>query len=145
MHSQKNTFIKEIALRLQNIRQHFGHSLKISISAYSKNEKGINFPGFNSLYLLAQNYGISMDWLLFNKGMMDYKKNETSRKELEKTVDLLKAETAKSNEEKVPGITPEIKELLAWPEVIELLNSMKTEPKLYYKVMLFFQEYKKNP
>lgn len=151
MHSQKNTFIREISLRLRNIRQHFGHSrqkmadaLKISVGAYNKNENGINFPGFNSLYILSKDYGISMDWLLFNKGMMDYKKNEIHLNELENKIDLLKTETAKSNEEKVPGITPEIKELLGWPEVIELLTFMKTEPKLYYKIMLFFQEYKKD-
>jgi transcriptional regulator with XRE-family HTH domain len=150
MNSQKNRFIREIALKLQGIRQHFGYSrqemadaLKISIGAYNKNENGINFPCFNSLYLLSQNHGISMDWLLFNKGTMDYKKNETHLKELENKVELLKTETEKSKDEKVPGITPEIKELLAWPDVLELLNFMKAEPKLYYKVMLFFQEYKK--
>ena len=77
MYSQKKTLIRDIALRLRNIRQHLGHSkqemadaLKISIGAYNKNENGINSPGFNSLYLLSHNYGISMDWLLFNKGMM---------------------------------------------------------------------------
>jgi transcriptional regulator with XRE-family HTH domain len=108
----------------------------MSVGAYSKNENGLNLPGFNTLYRLSDHYGISMDWLFFNKGSMDFKKNEARLKELENTVTLLKGETAKAGEEKASL-------MLDTPEVKELLVSMKQEPVLYHKIMLYFQEYKK--
>jgi transcriptional regulator with XRE-family HTH domain len=137
----KKTILKEISLRFQGIRKHLGcsrkelaDSLKISIGAYNKNESGLNLPGLNSLYRLSEHYGISMDWLFFNKGSMDFKKNEARLKELENTVALLKGEAAKTVEEKASV-------MLDTPEVKELLTAMKQEPVLYHKIMLFFQEY----
>ncbi|HLP47503.1 MAG TPA: helix-turn-helix domain-containing protein [Candidatus Kapabacteria bacterium] len=139
----KKTTLKEISLRFRDIRKYFGCSrkdmadgLKISIGAYNKNENGLNLPGFNSLYRLSEHYGISMDWLFFNKGMMDFKKNEARLKELENTVALLKGEAVKAEAEKAAV-------MLETPEVKELLLSMKQEPVLYHKIMLYFQEYKK--
>ncbi|UCH95726.1 MAG: helix-turn-helix transcriptional regulator [Candidatus Aminicenantes bacterium] len=39
---------------------------------YSKNERGINFPGLDTLQRLSRDFDISMDWLIFNKGPMHY-------------------------------------------------------------------------
>jgi len=143
MQSIKKTILKEMALRFRNIRKHLGCSrkeladgLKISVGAYNKNENGLNFPCFNSLYRLSEQYSISMDWLLFNKGSMEFKKNEERLKELENTVELLKGKAAKAEEEKTAV-------MLDAPEVNELLVSMKREPVLYHEIMLYFQKYKK--
>ncbi|MDQ1354159.1 MAG: Helix-turn-helix protein [Acidobacteriota bacterium] len=132
-----------MSLRFREIRKHLGCSrkelaqgLNISIDAYYKNENGFNLPGFTALYRLSEHYGISMDWLFFNKGSMDLKKSEARLKELENTVTLLKGEAAKAGEENASL-------MLDTPEVKELLVCMKQEPVLYHKIMLFFQEYKK--
>lgn len=107
MEQIKKTILKEMALRFLSIRKHFGYSrkefaqgLNVSIGAYGKNENALNLPGLNSLYRLSEHYGISMDWLFFNKGSMDFKKNEARLKELENTVALLKREAAKTGDEK---------------------------------------------
>ncbi len=143
MQPTKKTILKEMSLRFREIRKHLGCSrkelalgLNISIDAYYKNENGFNLPGFMTLYRLSEHYGISMDWLFFNKGSMDFKKNEARLKELENTVVLLKGEAAKAEEEKAAV-------MLEKPEVKELLVCMKQEPVLYHKIMLYFQEYKK--
>lgn len=143
METIRKTILKGISSRLLEIRKHLGISrkelaegMKISIGAYNKNEIGVTLPRFNALYHLSEHYGISMDWLLFNKGEMELKKTEARLKELENTVTPLKEEAAKAGEEKTAV-------MLDKPEVKELLLYMKQEPVLYHEMMLHYQKYKK--
>jgi transcriptional regulator with XRE-family HTH domain len=143
METIRKTILKGISSRLLEIRKHLGiprkqlaEGMKISIGAYNKHEIGVTLPRFNALYNLSEHYGISMDWLLFNKGEMEFKKTEARLKELEKTVTLLKEDAAKAGEEKTAV-------MLDKPEVKELLVYMKQEPVLYHEIMLHYQKYKK--
>jgi transcriptional regulator with XRE-family HTH domain len=143
METIRKTILKGISSRFREIREQLGCSrkqladgMKISIGAYNKNEIGVTLPRFNALYHLSEHYGISMDWLLFNKGMMELKKNEAHLKELENTAALLKEEAAKAGDEKTAV-------MLDKPEVKELLVYMKQEPVLYHEIMLHYQKYKK--
>ena len=42
-------------------------------SSYTKYENGDTFPGEQALKVLAENFDISLDWLICNKGPMFYK------------------------------------------------------------------------
>jgi transcriptional regulator with XRE-family HTH domain len=74
--------------------------LHITPGAYSKNERGLNFPGLDTLRCLTRDFDISMDWLIFEKSPMYNKEKEQREKELEQTVEMLK-QTGRLNGSKV--------------------------------------------
>jgi len=132
--------------------------LGISRGAYNKNERGINFPCIDTQRRLSEDFDISMDWLLFNKGAMFYKEKDVREREreLEQAVEELKRqleEERKKHEAEYKRLEAECKRhekaaqdkaagLEIKPEVRELLDTMERVPMLFYEIMLHFQKFK---
>jgi len=127
-YSGQNT--QGIGGRLRTVRKHLNYTrqqmarvLGVHQSGYYKNEAGETYPRPETLLKLQRDYGISMDWLLSNKGPMFYKEKA---REKEKTSGL---------EERVP-------------EVRELVDHMDRDPQLKHEILAFFFKYrnkKKSP
>jgi transcriptional regulator with XRE-family HTH domain len=121
--------LKEIGRRLRGLRKQFNYSLEEmagkmgrSKSGYFKNENGITLPGLATMYRLQEDFDISMDWLLFNKGPVHY---------LEKQPE--KVEEDEKKTEDLENISADVRELLAYMERDRLLA---------HEVLVFFYKYK---
>lgn len=75
---QSKKIKQPVDLRLKALREHAGYSiskmavrLHITPSAYSKNERGLSFPGPDTPGCLARDFDISMDWLHFQEYKLD--------------------------------------------------------------------------
>ncbi len=140
MQNKKKVLAKEIGARLRKLRQEAGYSREqmaarfgISVNGYGKNEAGLNMPGLKSLHYLSESRGISMDWLLFNKGTVRHNEKNPREKELELEVEELKRKQAK-----LDGVSA----LALNPEVAKMLEHMERSPVLYHQILLHFQEFK---
>jgi transcriptional regulator with XRE-family HTH domain len=129
-----------VGLRLKTVREQAGCSmpemavrLHITPGAYSKNERGLNFPGLDTLQYLARDFDISMDWLIFEKETV-----QTLEQNLEGVQGQLEEERKK--QEKAAQAMANAIEMN--PEVKELLDNLERDPIFYHKLMLNFQEYK---
>jgi len=74
--------LQDIALRLKKIRETLGFSavdMTKRIGTYRTNyykyESAASFPHFTVLARLGNNLGVSLDWLILDKGPMFYKEN----------------------------------------------------------------------
>jgi transcriptional regulator with XRE-family HTH domain len=160
---QSKKIKQAVGLRLKAIREQVGCTMRemavrlhITSGAYSKNERGLNFPGLDTLKCLARDFDISMDWLIFEKGPMYNKEKEQREKELEQTVETLK-QTVQTLEQNLEGLKGQLEEerkkqekaaqarataIEMNPEVKELLDNLERDPIFYHKLMLNFQEHK---
>ena len=127
---QEKNEIHNIGANLKKLRGDLDYSaaemasqLGIGRTAYYKNENGDTFPGYPSLRCLSEDYGISMDWLIFNKGPMYYIDKD--------------AETEEGYEENDPVV-----EMKKKPEMMELVEHMSRIPLLYYEVLHLFQKFR---
>ena len=125
----RGRLLQEVGKRLRTIRQQLKHSpsdmarrLGLSYSGYFKNESGITFPKVTTLHVLQEDFDISMDWFIFNKGPMHYKERQQELEEKETKTSRL--------EETVP-------------EVRDLLDHMEEDVLFRHKVLVYFYEYKK--
>jgi len=163
MFARNNKLIKAIALRLEQARKQARLSprdmaahMEITPGAYFKNEHGINFPGLETLRRLARDFDISMDWLLFNKEPMYYKKKREREIQLEQQVKELEQKVEELNQvvKKSDRAAEELKHQLdeernkqekaieTMPEVRELLDYMEQDAVFYHRLMLNFQEFR---
>ncbi|NIM16550.1 MAG: helix-turn-helix domain-containing protein [Candidatus Aminicenantes bacterium] len=165
MDSRKKEILKAVAIRLKKVREQLGYSpkemafrLKITPGAYNKNEKGTNFPWLDTQRRLLEDFDISMDWFLFNKGTMFFKEKDVREreKELEQAVEELKRQLEEEHkeheadrkklEEECKKLEKAVQENEASieknPEVRELLDHMERVPMLYHEIMLHFQKFK---
>ena len=127
----RGRLLQEVGERLRTIREQLKHSpadmarrLGLSYSGYFKNESGITFPKVTTLHVLQDDFGISMDWLIFNKGPMHYKDRQQELRPEEKGTKTSRLE------DRVP-------------EVQELLDHMEEDVLFRHKVLVYFYEYKK--
>lgn len=118
-----------IGERLRMVRRHLNYTRKematvlgVQPSGYYKNEAGETYPGRGTFFRLQRDYGISMDWLLSNKGPMFYKQKPQEK-------------------EKEPALEDRV------PEVRELLDHMDGDPQLKHEILAYFFKYrgKKKP
>ena len=119
----KRKLRKEIGARLGQLRETLEMSgnkmasmIAIDRSALLRNEVGQYFPEYSTLVKLSSVFGVSLDWLLVNKGPMYYN---------EKIVEL----GDKSNK------------IVIREEYRDLLNNMEKYPVLRYEVLLQFQKF----
>jgi transcriptional regulator with XRE-family HTH domain len=141
--------------RLETLRRQFSctpiemaRKLGLSRSGYFKNETGNNFPSLKTLNILANEFDISMDWFIFNKGPTHYK-TKLREGELEIEQERLKKEALELQKEK-EDLEKKKEELSRFtalaevtPDINELLEHMAGDSQLRYKVLLNFYEYKK--
>jgi transcriptional regulator with XRE-family HTH domain len=155
---KEKRLLQEAGVKLKKLREQLNYSPKemgarlgVTRTAYWKNENGRAFPGYQSLKRLSDDYDISMDWFIFNKGPKYYKEKEREKEleELKKELEMEKMKNAEleaegetgadenetSAEEKAAGMEMN-------PEVKELLAHMERIPVLYHEVMLHFHKFK---
>lgn len=148
----RKKIIQQVAVKLRKIRRQAGLDKKemasrlgITPGAYHKNEYGDTLPSLSSMKYLVDNYNISMDWLLFNKGPMHYEEKSKKEMELEQEVERLTAELdqeCKKREEELKKYQEKTAFLKTKPEMQDLLEYIEKVPIFYHKLMIFFQEYK---
>ncbi|MCP5102815.1 MAG: helix-turn-helix transcriptional regulator [bacterium] len=116
-------------LRLREVREQLRFSpvemaarMGIKAGSYYKNENGETFPGLRTLARLQKDFDISMDWLIFNKGPMNFKEKQLEKK----------------GETKTPGIEKNTQEMK------ELFNQMEQDPRLRHEVLAYFYKYQEN-
>jgi transcriptional regulator with XRE-family HTH domain len=111
--------------RLRKIREHFGYThaemaaiFGISESGYKKKENGISDPSISSLSSIDAELGISIDWLLFDRGPM-----------FSKDLDNKASEKKQGND-------------LFLRELEDMVYLMERVPLLRHSVMGYFQRFK---
>jgi transcriptional regulator with XRE-family HTH domain len=74
---RKKEHEKKIAPKLKQIRQANNYSitgmanrLRVHRISYARNEDSQSIPGFSTLYKLGNEFNISLDWLILDKGSM---------------------------------------------------------------------------
>jgi transcriptional regulator with XRE-family HTH domain len=120
----KKTLLKEIGNKLENIcnslrssHSEMSDQLGIGKSTYTRNETGETAPNPLALNKLGNNFDVSLDWLICNKGPMYYKE-----KKAEKQTEL-------------PGKTLQ-------DDLNELLEHMEHIPLLRYEILVLFYKFK---
>jgi len=110
--------------RLKKIRKKLDYSLPqmagalgLSYEGYYKNESNNASPGAATLHRLLQNFDISMDWLLFEKGPMLFKDKP-------QPFETLLGNATQS------------------PELVELLTAMEQNPQLKHEILAYFYKFK---
>lgn len=133
MRKSRGNLMQGAAQRLRALRKQLNYSpgemaarMGIQITGYYKNESGENVPAFPALYKLQKEFGISMDWLLFNSGPMYLQEKQTER--------------ALEREKKEEKGAREFEELML--EVRELVEHMGQDPVLRHEILLYFHKYK---
>lgn len=130
----RDRLVYEIGRRLRKLREQLKFSpnqmaakLGLSSSGYFKNEHGRRFPGLDTLNLLQQDWDISMDWFIFNKGPVLYKEKQPEPK--------TPAEPGKTE---TKSLTPDD----VGADVYELLEYMRQDRLLKHEVLVYFYKYK---
>ncbi|UCH95097.1 MAG: helix-turn-helix transcriptional regulator [Candidatus Aminicenantes bacterium] len=131
MEMNRRKILQGIGSKLKKLRKQLNYSrpkmaacFGVSMTGYGKNERGDTLPKLGTLIRLAEDFDISLDWLIMNKGTMYYKE-----KEPEKLIEKETKEKTASLEDVMPGVR-------------ELLDSMAQDPLLLHEVMVYFYKYK---
>lgn len=134
--------------RIKKVRQMLGYSkkqmagyLELSLSAYYKNEASEAFPRIETLYRLAKDHDISLDWFMLGKGTM-LCKDKPGLEEMENKIEELKKELAMKRKQDKEDTGEKAIEIKVKPEVRELVQHMQRIPWLYHEVLAFFHEFK---
>jgi transcriptional regulator with XRE-family HTH domain len=104
MKQSKN--LNEIGSRLRTLRlqkklpvKQMAARLGIGPNGYRKYERSLYFPPLHIQVLLSEQFGVSLDWLILNKGPMYMNEIETALRENQQR---------KQNEQQIPVKTGEI-------------------------------------
>lgn len=135
----RKTLLKDIGYKLRQIREPLKYSqremagyMDAYTSSYSRHEKGETFPSIPSLYMLAANLDISLDWLICGKGTILYKEKEQA---IERSNEV-QAKTAETAEIKTASSALQ-------EDINELLDYMERIPQIRYEVLVLFFKLKK--
>lgn len=137
----RKNLLKDFSYKLRKFRQSLNYSHR-KMAAYFSTEKtnytryetGKIFPGFMGLYNVANRLGISLDWLICDRGAMFYKQEEEkddSQLPVEENVIKEKTEVEPEPAVKVPE-----------GEIKELLDYMEQIPLLHHEIMVWFFKFK---
>jgi len=124
--------------------------LGVTGSGYNKNENGTTFPAFESLFRLAMEDQISMDWFIFSKGPMKYNDKERAaeieelKKQMGAEIEELKKQLAlKTESEKaIQADSKKADRSDLKPEIKDLIEHMEAIPLLYYEILSHLQRFK---
>ena len=114
--------VKGISIRLKEARKHAGYSgpqmanaLNLDRSSYYRNELGKNAPGLISMVNIAYKLGVSLDWLVLDRGEMIY------------------TDHSESDEHQSPEMNENVKEM------VETMNKI---PMLHHELLMVFHKFK---
>ncbi|MCP4146114.1 MAG: helix-turn-helix transcriptional regulator [bacterium] len=139
---EKAVLQKELSRKLRSVRQKLGLSQQ-RISAYfettrdsvTKREQGLLMPPAYWLYVLSDQFDISLDWLVSNKGPMFYKeklvevKGEDSPQEVTKD-----SPPSIQVHETITGTVRE--------ELKEMIKDLEQVPVLRYELLAHYHKFK---
>lgn len=144
-----------LRMQMDLSRKEMANRLGLSWPAYYKNETGETFPRSGTIKKLEKEFDISMDWLIFGKGPMYYKKETQRVLEMEKELERLKEKTEQLETESghlkkeladEKALAKELADKSAGldlqPEVRELVEHMERISLLYHEVMVHFHRFK---
>jgi transcriptional regulator with XRE-family HTH domain len=121
-----------VSSKLIQLRQSLHYSTKkmagyfnVSAITYHRYEQSKMLPGFTALYSAAEKLGISLDWLVCNKGPIYYK-------EIEKKIQV--EEKKETPQDFLTGASQE--------EIKDLLEHMNRIPLLRHEVLVYFYKFK---
>jgi transcriptional regulator with XRE-family HTH domain len=153
MKQSKN--LNEIASRLRTLRlqkklpvKQMAAQLGISPNGYRKYERSIYLPPLHLQVILAEQFGISLDWLILNKGPMYIDEIETAvrenqqrkQHEPQKPVEIQEIEESTNRE---PVVPPDAM-IVTSPEIKELLRFMEDNPVFKFQLLSQFYRYKQD-
>lgn len=135
----RKDLLKDIGYKLKKARQTLKHSsghmissLQVAPSSYYRNENGKTSPDIMSLRILGRVFGISLDWLVCDKGPMFYKEKKTGEKE--KQEEILEGAAEKGPQRDPLDTLPD--------EIRELVIHMEQIPLLRYEILASFHKFK---
>lgn len=157
MEFNKRKIFTDAGERLVQFRKKFAYNrtqmathLGLRRNAYYKNETGLSLPGLGTLYRLAMEHHLSMDWFFFGKGPMYYDEKEkdkeivelkTQLEQMQKKILELEQENKLAcegeDQKEKKAVQVEIK-----PEIKELIENMEEVPLLYYEILTHYQRFK---
>ncbi len=117
--------IIELRRSLNYSTKKMGDCLWASQTSYRRYEQGKILPGYPGLYAIAENLGISLDWLVCGKGPVYYKEKEKNDRAEEKKETLQDLLTGSSLE-----------------EIKDLLENMNRIPLLRHEILVYFYKFK---
>jgi transcriptional regulator with XRE-family HTH domain len=127
----RNELVKEIASKLKRIRASLNYSrvkmaraINAGQTTYYRNEAGRTSPDLWNYYKIATTLGVSLDWLICNRGEMIYKEKE-------------KVQTKPVPEPEPAEINEELRE-----DIQEMLEHMEKIPLLRYRILEQFHSFK---
>jgi transcriptional regulator with XRE-family HTH domain len=137
----RKSLLKDFSYKLRKIRESLNYSHRemaayfgTEKTNYTRYETGRIFPGFMGLYNFANISGVSLDWLICDRGPMYYKKEEekddSEISEAEKVIEEKAGDNSK----------PAVK--IPDGETRELLDYMEQIPLLRHEVMVSFYKFK---
>ena len=112
--------------------------LRIDKSTYHRNERGLSLPEALTLYSLGENFNISLDWLIREKGPM-YFTEERPVKIVEKIIEKKEEEKEPPKPHTLPPILQDLED-----DLKELFESMQKYPQIRYEILAHFLKLKKN-
>jgi transcriptional regulator with XRE-family HTH domain len=162
MDDHKN--LKGIASRITAIRKgqkftrlQMAEALNLSPNAYTKYERALNFPSFKSQAILSEKFGISLDWLLLNKGVMYLseiekiiRENQVLKQEQEKWADLekqykIEKQQEIKKQEEVQNKEPVISAdgiMVTDADIKELIRFMEDNPLFKHQLLVYFYRFR---
>jgi transcriptional regulator with XRE-family HTH domain len=124
--------LKKVRELLNYTRRQMAGFMGVTISTYYKNENYGTFPCLESLILLFEKHDISIDWFMFGKGPMQFKKERNRVRDLEQELETLREKVIKMEKvEREPR-----------PEVEELVEHMERIPLLRHELLRVFHRFK---
>lgn len=139
----RNSLLKDFSYKLRKYRESLRYShrrmaeLFGTVKAnYTRYENGKIFPNFFGLYYFAFKTGISLDWLVCNKGPMFYKEKIKEKEEKKEVSEEKKVTTEKEKPQPEPaGKIPD-------DEIKDLVDHMERIPLLRHEVLVTFYTFK---
>ncbi len=149
-----------IELRLDAGKTHvqMARFMGVHLSTYHKYETGTAAPSPVTMMNYIKEYGISLEWLMLNRGPKYFKdittalknsetlvkENEALKLELQEKDQLLKDEKEKSKSKKETFV-PDGAEVVTEKELVELVQYTRNNRNFKHRLLLAFDNHKENP
>ncbi len=133
----RTSLLKDFSTKIFKYRESFGYSRKKMAAFfgtapvnYKRYEDAIIFPNFWALFCFAIETGISLDWLVCNRGSMYYKEK------------MEKEEKEETPPKKVKEAKPEPGREIMDEEIKDLVEHMERIPLLRHEILVSFYTFK---
>ena len=145
---RKRINLDGIAARLRTLREEkklpvleMAALLGIGPNDYRKYERAVYSPPIHIQVLLAQKFGISLDWFILNKGPMYIDQIETALREQKQRKQVKTVEEEKITQK--PAV-PQDAVIVTSPELKDLLRFMEDNPLFKFQLLTHFYRYKQD-